>query len=196
MRLNPIYVLRCSLPVQSVSSFKLLGLTLSHDLSWNCYVQKVIKKANSRLYTLRQLKKAGLSRIDLVNTYCSFVRSAIEYAAPAWTNLIECIQKRALRIIFPSTYEDALAHSGLGTLEARREDPCKSFMRKLRLNNNVNNNPLAHIINTFSLVPEHNYHLRTQSTNLPFTRTDRFKTLLEIHAYRNPSPSFPNIVST
>ncbi len=174
-RHNPIYV--CGLPAQSVSSFKLPGLTLSHDLSWNCHVETVIKKANSRLYALRPLKKAGLSQIDLVNTYCSFVRSAIEYAAPAWSNvtihlsnLIECIQKQALRIIFPSsTYEDALAHSGLGTLEARREDLCKYFMRKLRLNNNANNNPVAQIINTFSQLPEHNYHLRTQSTNVPFT---------------------------
>ena len=32
-RLNPIYV--SGLPVQSVSSFKLLGVTLSNDLTWN-----------------------------------------------------------------------------------------------------------------------------------------------------------------
>ncbi len=69
-------------------------------------MENVIKKANCRFYALRQLKKAGLSQIDLVNIYYSFVRSAIEYAAPACSNvtihlsnLIECIQKRALRII-------------------------------------------------------------------------------------------------
>ncbi len=128
---------------------------------------------------LRRL--AGLSQIDLVNIYCSFVRSAIEYASPSWSNVtihlsnfIECVQKRALRIIFPSsTYEDALAHSGLGTQEARRE-------YHLKPNNNANNNPVAQIINTFSQVPEHNYHLRTQSTNVPFTRMDRFKNFLTI----------------
>ena len=78
-------------------------------------------------------------------------------------------------------YEDALAHSGLGTLEARRENLCKSFMRKLRPNNNANNNnPVAQIINTFSQVPEHSYHLKTQSTNVLFTRTDRFKNFITI----------------
>ena len=151
-RLNPIYV--SGLPVQSVSSFKLRGVTLSNDLTWNSHVEKVIKKANSRLYALRQLKKAGLSITDLVIIYCSFVRSVVEYAAPAWSNVtmylsdsIETIQKRALRIIYPSlTYGDALVHSSLKTLVARREDLCKSFMHKLRSNNiNVNNNPVAQL---------------------------------------------------
>ena len=135
-RLNTICV--SGLPVQSVSSFKLLGFILSNDLTWNSHVEKINKKANSRLYALRQLKKAGLSKTDLVIIYCSLVRSVVEYAAPAWSNvtiylsdLIETIQKRALRIIYPSlTYEGALVHSGFRTLVARRKDLCKSFMHK------------------------------------------------------------------
>ena len=68
--------------------------------------------------------------------------------------------------------EDALVHSGLRTLVARREDLCKSFMHKLRSNNiNVNNNPVAHLINNLSQGHEHNYQLRTQPINPPFTRT-------------------------
>ena len=178
--------------MQSVSSFKLLGVTPSNDLTWNSHVEKVIKKANSRLYALRQLKKAGLSKTDLVIIYCSFVRSVVEYAAPAWSNVtmylsdsIETIQKRALRIIYPSlTYEDALVHSSLRTLVARREDLCKSFIHKLRSNNiNVNNNPVAQLINTQSQVHEHNYELRTQPTNPPFTRTDRFKNFITINYF-------------
>ena len=84
-RLNTIYV--SGLPVQSVSSFKLLGIILSNDLTWNSHVEKIIKKANSRLYALRQLKKAGLSKTDFVIIYCSFVRSVVEYAAPTWSNV-------------------------------------------------------------------------------------------------------------
>ena len=95
---------------------------------------------------------------------------------------IETIQKRALRIIYPLlTYEDALVHSGLRTLVARREDLCKSFMHKLRSNNiNVNSNPVAQLINTQYQVHEHNYQLRTHSTYPPFTRTDRFKNFITI----------------
>ena len=189
-RLNPIYV--SGLPVQSVSSFKLLGVTLSNDLTWNSHVEKVIRKANSRLYAPRQLKKAGLSKTDLVIIYSSFVRSVVEYAAPAWSNVtmylsdsIETIQKRSLRIIYPSlTYEDALVHSSLRTLVARREDLCKSFIHKLRSNNiNVNNNPVAQLINTQSQVHEHNYELRTQPINPPFPRTDKFKNFITINYF-------------
>ena len=145
------------------------GFTLSDDLTWNSHVEKVIKKGNSRLYALRQLKKAGLSQTDLVTLFCSFVRSTVEYAAPAWWNitlhlsdLIESIQKRALQIIYLLlTYEDALARSGFGTLVTRREHLCKSFMCKLRATDiNVYNNPVAKIVNSLSQVPdlaEHNY---------------------------------------
>jgi hypothetical protein len=75
------------LPVERESSFKLLGLLLSDDLSWNCHVDYVIKKANTSLYALRILKKAGLSQSELVNIYCSFIRSRIEYASSAWSSL-------------------------------------------------------------------------------------------------------------
>ena len=87
-------------------------------------------KANSRLYALRLLKRAGLSPTDLTSIYSSFIRSRIEYASPAWSalpislsNLLESIQKRALRIIFPYlSYDDALTISGLATLSSRREN--------------------------------------------------------------------------
>ncbi|CAB4031467.1 RNA-directed DNA polymerase from mobile element jockey, partial [Paramuricea clavata] len=116
---NAIYI--DGSPVQSVSSFKLLGVLLREDLSWCDHVDYVIKKANSRLYALRKLKKAGLSDKDLVTIYSSFIRSRIEYASPAWStltqgqsDLIESIQRRALRILLPEmSYQDALNYTGL-----------------------------------------------------------------------------------
>jgi hypothetical protein len=85
-----------------------LGVLLREDLSWCDHVDYVIKKVNSRLYALRKLKKAGLSDKDLVTIYSSFFRSRIEYASPAWStltqgqsDLIESIQRRALRILLP-----------------------------------------------------------------------------------------------
>ena len=35
------------------------------------------------------LKKACLSQTDLVIIYCSFARSTVEYAAPAWSNFYQ-----------------------------------------------------------------------------------------------------------
>ena len=75
---SPIYI--DDKQVESVSSFKLLGVMLNDDLSWADHVVYVVKKANSRLYALRLLKKAGLNVKDLVSMYTSFIRTRIEYA--------------------------------------------------------------------------------------------------------------------
>ena len=65
-----------------VSSFKLLGVTLSNDLSWNDHCDEMLNKACKRLYALRSLKAAGLNQKDLLLVYCALVRSVVEYASP------------------------------------------------------------------------------------------------------------------
>ena len=111
--------------VERVRSFKLLGVYLSEDLTWKVQVDYIVKKANSRLFSLRLLKKAGLNHTDLITIYCSVIRSILEYASPAWADLpdylcshLESVQKRALKIIFPGLpYCEALKTSKLKTLE-------------------------------------------------------------------------------
>ena len=86
--IHPIYV--AGLPVESIPSFKLLGFTLSRDLPWSPHVDFIMKKPNSRLYALRQLKRAGVGQQDLVSIYCLIIRSSrsrVEYAAQAWSIL-------------------------------------------------------------------------------------------------------------
>ena len=46
--------------IETVSGFKLLGVYLSNDLTWSLHCDYIIKKANKRLYALRNLKKAGV----------------------------------------------------------------------------------------------------------------------------------------
>ncbi|XP_068749326.1 uncharacterized protein [Montipora capricornis] len=65
--------------IDRVQSYKLLGLHISNDLTWNSHCETVYKKAVKRLYGLRVLKKAGMSTGDLVSVYCSIVRSTVEY---------------------------------------------------------------------------------------------------------------------
>ena len=48
------------MPIDLVTSAKILGLNISNDLKWNCHIDSIIKKAKKRLYSLSQLKRSGL----------------------------------------------------------------------------------------------------------------------------------------
>ena len=124
--------------IEKVSCYKLLGVHLSDNLTWNEHVTYIVKKGSKQLFAIRALKKCRLTDRQLIFVYCSIIRSVLEYASPAWADLmqylndqiIESIQKRALKIIFPSLcYEDALKKSGLILLRHRREDACITFLK-------------------------------------------------------------------
>ena len=123
--------------IERVGHYKLLGVFISSDLSWNKHCEYVLAKANKRLYALRVLRKCGVACQDLVQVYCSLVRSVIEYAAPVWADLpvylsktLELIQKRAFNTIFPGLpYDVALSRSGLLPLIQRREKSCQKIMQ-------------------------------------------------------------------
>ena len=46
--------------IESVESFKLLGVYISMDLSWSTHCDYIIGKSNRRLYALRKLKVCGV----------------------------------------------------------------------------------------------------------------------------------------
>ena len=63
-----------------VDHVKLLGITLSNDLTWKRHVDNIGKKAGKRIYMLYQLKRAGVNQADLITIYISVVRPVVEYA--------------------------------------------------------------------------------------------------------------------
>ena len=87
-----------------VQNAKILGLTISNNLTWNTHIGEIITKANKRMYFLVLLRKAGVPSSDIVNFYCTCVRPLLEYCAPVFHHAIpsylsedlERIQKRAL----------------------------------------------------------------------------------------------------
>ena len=81
------------------------------------HVDLITIKAAKRLYLLRQLKRVDVASVNLVKFYCSCIRSVLEYACQLFhsslpqylSDDIERIQKRAMRIIFPSlSYTDTI----------------------------------------------------------------------------------------
>ena len=70
--------------LERVTSAKLLGLTISSNLTWNEHISDVIKKASKRLYFLVQLKRSRVPRHDMSTFYTACIRSVLTYAAPAF----------------------------------------------------------------------------------------------------------------
>ena len=164
--------------IERVTQAKVLGVTISADLSWNAHVDAIVCKARKRVFIIYQLKRAGISQSDLLRIYVSVIRPVMEYACQVWhTSLpdylsdnIETIQKRCLRTIFPGySYGEARIMSNLPTLQDRRTKLCKLYFRKLT--------GTGHKLNP--LLPDQrnmSYCLRTSNTlPVPLARTDRYR---------------------
>lgn len=159
----------------------ILGVWISADMKWGKHVTTIIKKASSRLFWLKKLKRSGVCTEDLCAIYLLYVRPVIEYAVPVWhaglttlqSQQLERIQKRALRIILGNnytSYADALSTCNLCTLKARRESLCLKFAKSL-MNSPTFRPWLPPTRNTV-----HNMDLKGGSQlSLPFIRSDRYR---------------------
>ena len=67
---SPIYFLNN--PLEEVLSFKLLGLTICHDLSWESHISMLASKASHGLGILRHAK-SFLRTPELLSTYNAFI---------------------------------------------------------------------------------------------------------------------------
>ena len=165
--------------IEVVQNFKLLGLTISSDLTWNNHVTNICTNASKRLYALRLLKRSGAPAEDLIIVYCAFIRPVLEYACPVWhfsltqtlSDQIEHIQKRALRIAYPQlSYAISLARISLPTLHQRRVNQCHSIYKNIL---HQTDNKLKGLLPD---VTSHKYCLRNPRKYPLFKcRTERFK---------------------
>ncbi len=51
----------------------MLGVTISNNLTWSKHVDNIVSRAGKRVYMLYQLKRAGISQLDLVKIYVSVI---------------------------------------------------------------------------------------------------------------------------
>ena len=166
--------------IELVDSAKLLGVTISNNLTWNAHIKEVIKKARKRLYYLVQLKRARLPVEDLVTSktsfYTSCVRSVMDYAVPAFyhalpqylKNDLIRLEKRAISIINPDVdYLAAGEVLDMKLVEEHHNLLCKNFFDKII--NNANHKladllPKKHNSN-YALRSEHKFNLPQFKTN-------------------------------
>ena len=143
--------------IERVTSFKLLGVWHQNDLKWNQHIEEITKKANKRLYFLRECRRANLPKEVGITCYLTKIRPLLEYGAAIWgglpdhlANELENVQKRSLDII-------CLPRDSLPSLEERRKTiTTREFQRILEDSD--------HPCHTMILKPtEHQYNLRTKN---------------------------------
>ena len=66
--------------IKTVDSFKLLGNTISDDLSWKANSNAIVSKAHQRLYFLKQPKKFGLKKKMLTGFYRCTIESGLSFS--------------------------------------------------------------------------------------------------------------------
>jgi hypothetical protein len=167
------------LNIEIVQTFKLLGVIISSDFTWNAHVHYICTKPSKRLYALRILKRSGAPANDLITVFCAFIHPVLEYASPVWhfslpqflADQIETIQKRALKIALPqSSYATSLRNVSLLTLYQRRENQCLSFYK----NNHQHSDDKLRTVLPSAI--SHKYCLRNKRTNPTYKcKTERYK---------------------
>ncbi|KAI3377309.1 hypothetical protein L3Q82_008516, partial [Scortum barcoo] len=74
--------------IDTVKSYKYLGVHLNDNLDWSDNTNALVKKGNSRLFLLRRLRSFGVQGPLLRTFYDSVVASAIFYGIVCWASSI------------------------------------------------------------------------------------------------------------
>ncbi len=70
--------------VAAVETFRFLGTTISQDLKWDNHIDSIAKKAQQRLYFLRQLRKFNLPQELLKQFYSAIIETVLCSSITVW----------------------------------------------------------------------------------------------------------------
>ena len=70
--------------LSEVESFRFLGTIISQDLKWDNHIDSIVKKAQQRLYFLRQLRKFNLPQELLIQFYSAVIESVLCTSITVW----------------------------------------------------------------------------------------------------------------
>ena len=77
-----------NIPLDRVSSHKILRLKMKDTLKWNDNSENIITKSSKRIYIIRVLKRSGVPAQDLIHIYLKLIRQVLEYCCAVWSNSI------------------------------------------------------------------------------------------------------------
>ena len=128
--------------LEVIEETKLLGIVLTSDLRWASNTNYIFKRAMSKMWLLRRMKKLQLEPQLICDYYMKEIRILAEQGVALWNagltkgqiNDLERIQKVALKIILGDnygSYDMACKFFDLKTLSERRDILCTNFALKL-----------------------------------------------------------------
>jgi hypothetical protein len=83
--------------VEQVESFKFLGVHISNTIGWDVNITSACKKAQQRLYFLRQLKKFKISPAVMTQFYRSIIESVLTFSITVWYGTASARDKKKLK---------------------------------------------------------------------------------------------------
>lgn len=140
-----------NIKLNSISSIKDLGITLTHNLNFQEHIECTVKKSLRVLGYVKRHSSEFKNLDSIMLLYCALVRSILEYGSPIWSpytnstiEIIERVQKRFLRFVAykliitinQHDYTSIRSLLNLPSLASRRDSADISFLYKL-INNHI-----------------------------------------------------------
>ena len=113
--------------VERVKEFKFLGVHISDDLSWAVQTERVVKKAQQRLYFLRKLKKTGVGPKVLRAFYRGTTESILTGCFTAWYGSCTDRNRKALQRVVRTA--ERISGCDLPSIQALYDERCISKAR-------------------------------------------------------------------
>ena len=85
--------------ISITDTFKLLGTHISNNLKWKINADHIYKKAQQRLFHLRQLKKFRVRSHLLLHFYTAIVESILTFSITVWFGSLDSLSRKKLQRI-------------------------------------------------------------------------------------------------
>lgn len=85
--------------ISTTDSFKFLGTHISNNLKWKTNSDHIYKKANQRVFFLRQLKKFRVRKHLLIRFYTAIIQSMLTSSITVWYSSLDTHSRNKLQRI-------------------------------------------------------------------------------------------------
>ena len=188
---NRSYIRPAEEKLKSTDRLKILGFVFGNRPDAGAHVECLVRKFNTKIWSLRTLKRTGMGEAELLAVYKSTLRPTLDFACVSYDSLltaeqaeaIERLQMRAMKAIYGDlvSYRTVLEAGKIERLDVRRKELFEKFAMKVEKNERLR-------LKWLPLNPEPMRAVRrSERYNIPRMKTERgFKSpIIRIRRYLN-----------